>query len=418
MRRVQKLAGLTFVLAGLVSCGDRGASPAASSAPAIEEIASATSTAEAVPTASIAPIETPSAAPPDTHEPTCRAPSLALSSPIDAFDEAAIATCQKLERGTKKCGVKPRPIDLERFEASALSIDAETEARIVRVATLGRSKGMDPRSFALVGDSITVFRDFLRPFMAKSTYEVVIAPEVGRALELDPAASRGATASVIDWYRGHGVETWQGRPIDAFAADRAAKVGARASWPLVGGNASPLVSLVDRIHPAIAIVTFGANDAAYRTAPPEELAREFEDNLMKLVAALEERGVVVILENEMRHGDQPGVKACPKDDAASNDWRTAVCTNLIVRRTAEIACREHLPFVDYRWALETATAFGLGPDAVHPSINGKHGGGHLDEKGLDCGFNIRSLVTLLELRNVVNTLVRRGVFPPLEPAAR
>ncbi|MFO0619614.1 MAG: SGNH/GDSL hydrolase family protein [Polyangiaceae bacterium] len=338
---------------------------------------------------------------------------MAFSAPIDAYDEAAIATCQKLERGTKKCGVKSKPIDIARFEASALPIDPLTEERIARVAALGKAKGMDPRSFALVGDSITVFRDFMRPFRAKTTDKVVIAPEVERALALDPAASGGKPASIIDWYRGHEVETYAGKSIDAFGAERAAKVGARASWPLIGGEASPLVKLVERVHPAIAIVAFGANDAAYRTAPIEELAREFDANMMKLVEALESRGVIVILENEMRHGDQPGVKSCPSDDAASNDWRTAVATNLLVRRTAEIACREHLPFVDFRYALDEATAHGLGPDAVHPSINGKAGGGRLDELGLDCGFNIRSLVTLLELRNVVNALVRRGVFPPL-----
>lgn len=369
--------------------------------------------ASAPPGDATAPTPSGSASAEPAVGPQCRAPSLALSGPIDAFDEAAIATCQKLEKGTKKCGAKPKPVDMERFEASALPIDPATEERIVRVATRGSQKGMDPRSFALVGDSITVFRDFMRPFMAKSAYSVELAPEVSRAFALDRGASASGDGTIIDWYRGHGVETWKGQPIDSFAADRAAKVGARASWPLIGGAASPLVSLVDRIHPSIAIVTFGANDAAYRPAPPEELAAEFEKNLLDLIAALEERGVVVILENEMRHGDQPGVKACPTDDVASNDWRTAVSTNRIVRRTAEIACREHLPFVDFRWALEGATAHGLGPDAVHPSIHGKHGGGHLDELGLDCGFNIRTLVTLLELRNVVNTLVRRGVFPPI-----
>lgn len=409
------------LLVGLAACGDRsGSTASATVAPiAVESVtpSSAPSTHADAPAgpsgvaSSASPSDSGSAAAP----PKCAAPSLTLSNAIDAFDDASIATCQKLARGTKKCGVKPGAIDMARFEASALAIDAETEERIVRVATLGKAKGMDPRSFALVGDSITVFRDFMRPFTADGGSSVKIAPEVERALALDPiACPAGAPRSIIEWYRGHTVQTYAGRPLDAFAAERVAKVGARASYPMIGGEASPLAQLVEHIHPAIAIVTFGANDAAYRTAPIEELASEFEGHMMEMIAALEERGVVVLLENEMRHGDQPGVKACPSDDANSNDWRTAVSTNRIVRRTAEIACREHLPFVDFRWALEGATAFGLGPDAVHPSIKGKGGGGHLDEAGLDCGFNIRSLVTLLGLRNVVNTLVRRGVFTPLE----
>jgi len=176
-------------------------------------------------------------------------------------------------------------------------------------------------------------------------------------------------------------------------------VGARASWP-AAEQFQPIAELERRVNPAVALVTFGANDAAFRAAPPEELADEFERATLGLVAALEERGIVVVLSNEMRHGDQPGRKACPSDDPSSNDWRVAVAQNATCARAAEIACRESLPFIDLRHALDASTNFGLGPDAVHLSSH-EHGASLFTPEGLDCGYNVRNFVTLLALKRVL-----------------
>ncbi len=163
------------------------------------------------------------------------------------------------------------------------------------------------------------------------------------------------------------------------------------------------------MKPAIAIVAFGANDAAYRVADPKDLADAFEKDLLVLIDRLEARGVVVVLETEMRHGDAPGIPACPTD-AAMNDWRIAVTTNAIVRRMAEVACREHLPLVDMRYAIDSATAHGLGPDATHLSNDARRGV-HLDARALDCGYPIREVVTLMALRDLVAAFREKGVFP-------
>jgi lysophospholipase L1-like esterase len=335
-------------------------------------------------------------------EPGCPAPSLALDGDIDAHDDGALTRCVRLERPRGHCG-RSGAVDVERFDESVLPIDASTEARIVAVATKGKALGRNPRAFGLVGDSITVSGDFLHAWSARSRAERVIDPR------LLPLLTLADGRTIADYYRGAEVETFAGRPIDSFDAERAAKIGARASYATSFGAASPVAALVEHVQPAVAIVAFGANDAAYRPGTTTDLADEFEKNLLAVVAALEERGVVVILENEMRHGDQPGVADCPVQDHQANDWRTAIMTTAIVRRTAEIACREHLPFVDLRYAMDGASAHGLGPDGVHPSSFRK-GGGHLDASGLDCGYNIRNLVTLAALRNVVEVLERRGIF--------
>ncbi len=329
--------------------------------------------------------------------------------PIDARVKSALERCEVLRTGEAKrsrtCGeAEARKPDFVRFETSALPIDDETRRHVVDIARRGKALGRNPRAFGLVGDSITVSLDFLAAFGSASRNAVEVDPALR-----DPLALPEGT-SIIDFFRGAHAEMRDGVGADAFTAGRAAKVGARAPWALDGGERSPVARLVVDLNPAIAIVSYGANDASYRTAPPEDLADEFERNIVLVVRDLEKRGVVVILENEMRHGDQPGVKSCPSDDPRVNDWRLAVATNATSARAAEIACRDHLPFVDVRFALDTATNHGLGPDAVHPSVH-RRGGGLLTTEGLDCGYNIRSLVTLLELRRVVAVLEEAQIFP-------
>lgn len=328
------------------------------------------------------------------------APSLGHRRAIDARESAALERCEPLrtglEKSSRQCGLNGKAArDPSRFSAAVPALDEATVARVRRVFQRGKELGRDPRVFGLVGDSITVSRDFLGAFGKDSGRTVELAPWVEQELTL----AGGGT--VIDYFREGVAERSGARPHDPFSCFRAAKVGARASWAceLEESASSPIEELVERLNPAYAIVTFGANDAAYRVAPPESIAADFEAHLARAVEALESRGVVVILSNEMRHGDQPGVKACP-EDAPANDWRVAVCTNATSARAAEVACREGLPFIDLRHALDAATNYGLGPDGVHLT-SFKRGAGVLDEQGLDCGNNIRNYVSLLALKRVV-----------------
>jgi hypothetical protein len=286
---------------------------------------------------------------------------------------------------------------MERFAASVPALDDPTKARIRTVFAKGKELGRNPRVFGLVGDSITVSTDFLGSFAKGSPRKVALSDWVKKQLTLETSSE-----TVIEYFQGGLAERASGVERDPFDCFRAAKVGARASYACAHdeADASPIEQLVKRINPAFAIVTFGANDAAFRAAPPEEVANQFEKNLLAAIEALESRGVVAIVSNEMRHGDQPGVKACP-DDAPMNDWRVAVGQNATSARAAEIACRDHLPFIDLRHALDAATNFGLWKDNVHLSTF-QRGAGILDEQGLDCGNNIRNLVTLIALRRVVD----------------
>ncbi|MBL8743865.1 MAG: SGNH/GDSL hydrolase family protein, partial [Myxococcales bacterium] len=230
---------------------------------------------------------------------------------------------------------------------------------------------------------------------------------VKRTVELDEESRSALTFAdgrgVIEVFRATRAEPKETGDRDSFSAFRAAKVGASANWALEAEPMSAAAELMRRVNPSIVVVTFGANDAAAKNGTPEELADEFERHVLAIVRFFEERGVVVILSGEMRHGDAPGVKACPSDGKPS-DWAIAVATNATVARMAEIACRDHLPFIDLRHALDRATNYGLGPDAVHMTTY-QRGAGVLDERGLDCGNNIRNFVTLLALKRVREALL-------------
>jgi hypothetical protein len=89
---------------------------------------------------------------------------------------------------------------------------------------------------------------------------------------------------------------------------------------------------------------------------------------------------------------------CSSDGAPSNALY-AIQTSAASAEVARIACERHLPLIDYRYALDPLLDHGVGHDGVHPSVYAK-GGGFLDENGLQCGFNVRNLVTLRMLRDV------------------
>ena len=247
--------------------------------------------------------------------PRCLAPSLRAASPIDARTESALGSCVRVRTGQErlKCGEDGRALaDAKRLEEAIPPLDDRTRARILEVARRGRELGRNPKAFGLVGDSITVSRDFMGALSEKRD----------RPLKLDDFATRllqlRSGESVIERFRGEVAERCDGDELDSFAAFRCAKIGASADYATRGAPDSPIAELLRRVNPSIAVVTFGANDAAAKSGSPEVLADTFEDGILSAVSALEQAGVVVILSNEMRHGDQPGVKACrPKTRAGT-----------------------------------------------------------------------------------------------------
>jgi hypothetical protein len=344
-----------------------------------------------------------SAAPAASSVPgVCTAPSLDARGPLDARSDEEAVRCASPKTGTReqalRCGQLGRPFSLARLDRAVLPFDAATLAHVRAIADKGKKLGRRPRVFGLVGDSMTVSGAFL------ARAPTAMAPEVAEALatEVD-----GDPATIVDYFSGEKAARVRGAWRDSFRAPRAAKVGARASWPLEGGVGSPLDLMLAELSPASAVVLFGGNDAAY-AAPPKlaELEARFAADLERVIAHLEERGVIPILNTLARHGHAPGVEDCPTDGTVGN-WRIAVQTNALSAKVVEIACRLHLPLIDVRDALDAADALGLGKDGVHPSFYAD-AASSLEAPALACGYNIRNYVTLRMLKQL-----KEAVLDPL-----
>lgn len=306
------------------------------------------------------------------------------------------------EELAKLCGqgADEPQVDWVRLHESVLALDPPTVDHVRRVAARGRELGRKRRSFGQVGDSMTASGAFLRPFSSsRRSRRFALGPLAAEALAFPTDEAPNGT--IIDFYRGQQAQRVRGLWCDSFGAVKAAKVGARSGWALVDDQReqSPVAIMVRNLSPAIAVLTYGGNDAAFRVAPPAQIAEEFAGELGRVIDALERRGVVPILSTIARHGRASNLPDCGGTIDEMSNWRLAVQTNAVSAAAARLACRRHLPLVDLRHALDGIPNFGLGPDGVHPTAHEK-GGGELTRRGLQCGYNVRNYVTLLMLARV------------------
>jgi hypothetical protein len=320
----------------------------------------------------------------------CAAPSvLKLHGPDDSRDLASLASCSRGDAWSRipdqeqpsalRCAAAGRAIPFARVLEGALPLDPATAAHVHAVFRAGQALGRRGDVFGLVGDSMTVDANFVRPF-APGAGHAVIPAEVRPLLPLERFSP------------------------DSFTLPRAAKVGARATWPLARQwvhQPSPLEDMVAAQSPAYAVVLYGANDALWRTDSLELLTSGFDAALGAIVDALEVRGVVPILTTIPKHMRERGWPDCASIPTNGSNERFAVQAAVLSAGVADLACRRHLPLVDLRWALEPLLDHGVGPDGVHLSVH-PGGGGVLDAAGLECGYNVRNLVTLRELARVVD----------------
>jgi hypothetical protein len=326
---------------------------------------------------------------PSTYS-ACAAPSvLRLHAADDTRDPNDVASCgpndgwarvaDQGQAGSRHCESAGRAIDLARVLEGALPLDAATTAHVRSLVRAGQAQGRHRDAFGLVGDSMTVSWNFLRPF-APGNGRVVIPAEVQGVLPL----GRFSPSS--------------------FVAPRAAKVGVRAPWALAPrslNGPSPLDEMVAAESPAYAVVLYGANDAVWRTDSLDLLQRGFDTALAAIVDSLEARGIVPILTTIPKHMRERGWPDCSPSPTGGCNERFAVQATVLSAAVAEMACRRHLPLIDLRWALEPLVYHGVGLDGVHLSVH-PAGGGVLDASGLGCGYNVRNLVTLRELARVVD----------------
>jgi hypothetical protein len=290
------------------------------------------------------------------------------------------------------------PVEPARVLEGALPLDPATIAHVRAVFRNGQAFGRRAGAFGLVGDSMTIDGNFLRPF--RPIFDAAQAVGTAAALLGGPGGVTGKPV-VIPPEVAPLLGLGRLAP-DAFTATRAAKIGVHASWALTQHYADqppPLEEMVAAVSPAYVMVLYGANDALMRTDSAALLTRDFDVALSNIVDALEARGIVPILTTIPKHMRQRGWPDCTP--TGGNNERFAVQATALSADVADLACRRHLPLVDLRWSLEPLAWHGIGPDGVHLSVSSA-GAGVLDARGLACGHNVQNLVTLRELARVVD----------------
>jgi hypothetical protein len=345
----------------------------------------------------------------------CTAPSvLRLNDAEDARDLDDPSACSpgfaraRVAEGEQAaaahCDVAGRHVDLARLLEGALPLDAETTEHVRHVFRGGQARGRRRDAFGLAGDSMTVAWNFLAPFAPRGA-DAVVPEEVQHALAL--ASPLDGAADVLALFRG--ARRHPGGKVvapDPFLAPRAAKVGVRATWPLSPRGPqqpSPLEEMVDAVSPAYAVVLYGANDAVWQADSLDALVHDFSSALSAIVDVLEARGVVPVLTTVPKHMRALGWPDCARVPGGPSNERFAIQATALSAAVADVACRRHLPLIDLRWSLEPLINSGIGPDGIHLSAHRK-GGGVLDASGLQCGYNVRNLLTLRELALVVDAI--------------
>ena len=405
------------------TAGTTTAPPSAAS-PGVDEPSPLTTTATAT--------ATPAPARPRRRT-ACEAPSLEVRSARDGRDDASLARCTFGPTGDEiraaSCGLKDvrRPFELARLDEAVLAFDEATREHVGELAARGAALGRKTRVFGLAGDSMTASPFFLHGFTAVEGEPVVLDPEVAHALQSSRAPegdeppglgtrAPGSQGTIVDVYRGFNAQFG----VDSFGARRAAKVGAVSQWALSPAGQplfSPLGSLVERISPAVVVVMYGSNDAGSRFVGLDELEARFRESLGRIVDYLEDHGVVPVLTTIPRHTDDAQRTDCSSDADAMTDHRIAVQTSRLSAATAMLACERHLPLVDLRHALDALVNFGIGADGVHMTSYVR-GNAVLDRDGLQCGYNVRSYVTLAMLRELAELLPGPSGAAPARPTPR
>lgn len=215
----------------------------------------------------------------------------------------------------------------------------------------GSNPGADPRLFAKIGDSITVSNAFLRCF-AGTRYDLADHLELAAARDHFAAGDAAGTTP--------------------FDRDSVAAVVGWSAWAPLRDDPTPLALELDALDPAFAVVMFGTNDIDTMNLV------FYGENMLALVDALLDRGVIPILSSIPPRDDYPAAAA------------EVARYSLVARALAEA---RQLPFIDLEQHMRPLANHGLGGDGVHPNSDPR-GACKLDETGLGYGYNVRNLLTL------------------------
>jgi lysophospholipase L1-like esterase len=157
---------------------------------------------------------------------------------------------------------------------------------------------------------------------------------------------------------------------------------------LAGGDASPLVTELDALHPQWALVMYGTNDLDHVDVGT------YRGTMVQLLDVIEGRSVVPVL-----------YTIPPRQDAPDRGALSVTFADAI----RSLAAERHIPLIDYNAALLALPGnHGISDDGIHPNI-------YVDptsDTGDSCvfvpdalgyGYNVRNLLTLQMLARLASS---------------
>ncbi len=267
----------------------------------------------------------------------------------------------------------PTPTPPDAFDADAIAEIDLSEPPVIpewtdtarEIYAYGQTLDRDPAAVAKVGDSVTAAPEFLTPLATDEIdpgeYETIVTDvldtiDANTFARDSMAASEGLlTVSVVD-------PMWAGDECNA--------------------NESPLLCEYRLLNPAYALIMFGTNDVLALDAAT------FNMFLRDVVQQTGEAGVVPVLSTFP-----------PRPE----DVDKSLTFNRII---VQLATDYDLPLINLLAALEPLPDYGVDPDdtlhltAPPAPLNPVT----FTEEGLEYGYNVRNLVTLQTLHQLMTTL--------------
>lgn len=240
------------------------------------------------------------------------------------------------------------------------AFDAATLARVRELRALGASRGMRADVFAKIGDSITESGSFLSD-IGHGWYDL------GGYRALEPTVAYFRRTTLADG-------------SNSFTRPSSCAMGGWvASYALSGDPMSALRREMDYTRPAWAVVMYGTNDLDH-VSPAE-----FSATMTRILDIVDSYGSVAVLST-----------IPDRIDRAEAGARVASFNDAI----RALASSRHAPLMEYWRALQPLPNRGVDGDGIHPSAYAPSGNvacGVFTPAGLQYGYNVRNLVTLLAL---------------------
>ncbi len=271
------------------------------------------------------------------------------------------------------------PFDLEDVPVIP-EIDDSMKARLRRVHVFGLRKGVRPKVFSFVGDSITAWPGFMDELATdRVDYGEYswLAGQVSAYQDVEVRTVEGVVYSPLTVESLSVLSGW--RVTDVLDP------GTRFWDPLCGLGETPLECELRNSRPAVMLVMIGTSDVMH--TPIDEYKRHMD----------------TVVERILAYGSIPVLSSLPPNLTDTEHTEAVLEYNRVLLQVAD---KHQIPMWNYWRALRDLPNQGMSADGLHPSTGSSDNGTAVfTAEGLQYGFNVRNLTALQVLDKVYSIVV-------------